>query len=92
MAAPEVYTKASDITVKRGQFTTVTADDTVSTGLKSIDSVIVSLDDDPVATDAFASALIGVGGDFSLKTWNSTFGAATVFGVKVNWIAIGPGA
>ena len=91
--AAEVYAKASDITIKRGQHTTVAAEDSVVTGLKSVDSIIVCLDSDPIAAIAFVSAEIAAGsGTVTIKGWTSAFAAATTFSKLVNWIAVGPGA
>jgi hypothetical protein len=85
----------------RGQVTTVTAADTVVTGLATVAAVIVSLEDDPTDNPFMASAQIGnqsgapAAGSVIIKTWQNTTGtdptpaAATTFGRKVNWIAIG---
>jgi hypothetical protein len=84
-----------------GVAVTVTADDTIVTGLSSLISVVVSLEDDPVLTCDRATANLGnqtgapAAGSFYLKTWeptsvsNPTPAAATTFGKKVSWIAIG---
>jgi hypothetical protein len=85
----------------RGQITTVTAADTVVTGLATVAAVIVSLEDDPTDNPFMASAQIGnqsgapAAGSIVIKTWQNTAGtdptpaAATTFGKKVNWIAVG---
>lgn len=85
----------------RGQITTVTAADTIVTGLTTVAAVIVSLEDDPTDNPFMASAQIGnqsgapAAGSIIIKTWQNTTGtdptpaAATTFGNKVNWIAIG---
>jgi hypothetical protein len=85
----------------RGQITTVTAADTVVTGLAVVAAVIVSLEDDPTDNPFMASGQIGnqsgapAAGSIVIKTWQNTAGAdpapaaATTFGRKVNWIAIG---
>jgi hypothetical protein len=87
--------------VARGQLTTVTAADTVVTGLAAVASVVVSLESDPADNPFMASAQIGdqagapAAGSIIIKTWQNTTGtdptpaAATTFGKKVNWIAIG---
>jgi hypothetical protein len=84
-----------------GQATTVTATDTIATGLNTVVAVVASFDDSPVDDPEFVSATIGdqagtpVAGSFILKTWKNTGGtdptplAATTFSKKVNWIAIG---
>jgi hypothetical protein len=74
-----------------GVATTVTATDTIVTGLPTCSVVVVSLQDDPIANVAYATAVPLTGanaGSFTLKTWNSTLvAAATTFGKKVNWKA-----
>ena len=87
--------------VARGQLTTVTAADTVVTGLATVVSVIASLDADPVDDPFMASATIGdqagapAAGSVIIKTWKNTAGtdptpaAETTFTKKVNWLAIG---
>jgi hypothetical protein len=85
----------------RGQLTTVTAVDTVVTGLATVVAVVASLESDPTDNPFMASAQIGdqagapAAGSIIIKTWQNTTGtdptpaAATTFGKKVNWIAIG---
>ncbi|WP_141713643.1 hypothetical protein [Bradyrhizobium elkanii] len=87
--------------VARGQLTTVTAADTVVTGLASVAAVIVSLESDPGDDPFMVSAQIGdqagapAAGSIIIKTWKNTGGtdptpvAATTFVKKVNWVAIG---
>jgi hypothetical protein len=87
--------------VAMGQATTVTASDTIVTGLNQVIAVLAVLDDAPVLTAYSASGSIGdqagtpVAGSILLKTWKPTTNAdvtplaATTFGKKVNWIAIG---
>lgn len=84
-----------------GQATTVTAADTIATGLGKVLGVVASFDTDPADANTFVSATVGdqagapVAGSFILKTWKSNDGAdatpvaATVFAKKVNWIAFG---
>jgi hypothetical protein len=87
-----------------GQTTTVTASDTIVTGLSTVVGVVATLDAAPIATCAYATASIGnqsgapAAGSFLLETWepttpgaagNPTPVAATTFGKKVNWIAFG---
>jgi len=88
-------------TIKHGQSTTVTASDTIVTGLRTVESVVCSFDDNPGDDPMLVSASIGdqagtpAAGSFLLKTWKNTGGtdptplAATTFSKKVNWIAIG---
>lgn len=92
---------AAGYKVARGQATTVTAADTIATGLSTVVAVVASLDSDPVDNPEWVSSTIGdqagspAAGSFILKTWQNTSGtdptptAATTFGKKVNWIAIG---
>lgn len=89
------------IKTARGQLTTVTAADTVVTGLASVAVVVCSLDSDPTDNPEWATATIGdqagspAAGSVIIKTWQNTSGsdptptAATIFAKKVNWIAIG---
>lgn len=84
-----------------GQKTTVTASDTIVTGLAQVLTVVASFDSDPVDNPEFVSASIGdqagtpAAGSILLKTWQNTGGndptptAATTFGKKVNWVAWG---
>jgi predicted RecA/RadA family phage recombinase len=84
-----------------GQHTTVTATDTVVTGLATVIGVVASLDSDPGDDPEWVSATIGdqagapAAGSVIIKTWKNTGGndptpaAATTFAKKVNWIAWG---
>lgn len=84
-----------------GQKTTVTASDTIVTGLAQVLAVVATFDSDPVDDPEFVSASIGdqagtpAAGSILLKTWKNTGGtdptplAATTFGKKVNWVAWG---
>ena len=92
---------AAGYKVARGQKTTVTAADTVVTGLVTVVAVIATLESDPVDDPFMCSAQIGdqagtpAAGSVIIKTWKNTGGtdptplAATTFGKKVNWVAIG---
>ena len=96
---PSVTVAAFAGNTARGQATTVTASDTIVTGLASLSGVIATLDSAPVLTCAQASASIGdqagapAAGSFLLQTWmptdatHPTLIAATTFGNKVNWLA-----
>jgi hypothetical protein len=87
--------------VARGQFTSVSASDTIVTGLKRVYAVVASLDSDPGLDPGLVSASVGdqvatpVAGSIILKSWkftnaaNPTPIAATTFAKKINWIAIG---
>ena len=87
--------------VASGQFTTVTAADTVVTGLNTVTSVVAILEADPGLDPGLVTAQIGdqagapAAGSIIIKTWkftsnaNPTPLAATTFVKKVNWIAIG---
>lgn len=100
VSAAGVVTFSSQVGSASGQSITVTADDTIATGLAGALAVVVAtLDDDPSLTCAYVSANIGTqagapaAGSFYLKTWmptsnaNPTPIAATTFGKKVNWVA-----
>jgi hypothetical protein len=85
----------------RGQLSTVTAADTVVTGLSTVVAVVASLESDPTDNPFMVTAQIGdqagapAAGSIVVKSWQNTAGtdptpaAATTFGKKVNWIAIG---
>jgi hypothetical protein len=92
---------AAGYKVARGQLTTVTAADTVVTGLATVVAVVACLDDNPGDNPMLVSATIGdqagtpAAGSVIIKSWQNTTGtdptplAATTFGKKVNWIAVG---
>lgn len=92
---------AAGYKVARGQHTTITASDTVVTGLATVVAVIVTLESDPVDDPFMVTAQIGdqdgapAAGSVLIKTWKNTGGtdptpaAATTFSKKVNWLAIG---
>lgn len=92
---------ASGYKLARGQLTTVTAADTVATGLATVVAVVATLDADPGDDPMLVSATIGdqagtpAAGSVIIKTWKNTGGtdptpvAASTFSKKVNWIAIG---
>jgi hypothetical protein len=96
---PSITVAAIVGNMAKGQATTVTAVDTIVTGLASVSGVIVSLNDDPTDNPEWVSASTGnqagapAAGSFYLKTWQNTSGtdptpvAATTFGKKVNWLA-----
>lgn len=85
----------------RGQSATVTASDTIVTGLNTLVSVVASFDDNIGDNPEWVTASIGdqagtpAAGSFLLKTWQNTSGsdptpvAASTFNKKVNWIAVG---
>lgn len=85
--------------IVHGQHTTVTAADTIVTGLGALAGVVATLDADPADDPFLVTASIGdqagapAAGSFLLKTWKNTGGtdptpvAATTFARKVNWIA-----
>lgn len=84
-----------------GQCTTASASDTIVTGLGTLKSVVVSINDDVTDGLSWATGSLGdqagtpAAGSFLLKTWKNTSGtdptpaAASSFSVKVNWIAYG---
>jgi hypothetical protein len=85
----------------RGVHETVAASDTVVTGLTTVVAVAAVLEDDPTVDPLFVSCSIGdqagapAAGSVYIKSWKPTAVndvtpiAATTFGKKVNWIAIG---
>ncbi len=91
----------SSLPVAFGQHTTVTASDTIVTGLRKVRCVVAAYDTDPADANTYVSSSIGdqagtpAAGSFLLKTWQNTGGtdptpaAAAAFSKKVNWIAIG---
>jgi hypothetical protein len=93
-----------ELAVAYGQHTTVAAADTVVTGLSRVIQVVATLQDDPIDAIAWVTATIGdqagtpAAGSVIIKGWKPTTGgasgnptqvAATTFGKKVNWCAIG---
>lgn len=84
-----------------GQISTVTAADTIVTGLTTVIACGATLDSDPGDDPMLASATIGdqngtpAAGSIVVKTWKNTGGtdptpqAATTFAKKVNWWAYG---
>ncbi len=99
-AAP-VAGVAAGYKIARGQLTTVTAADTVVTGLATVIAVVASMESDPGDDPFMCSAQVGdqagtpAAGSVIIKTWKNTGGtdptplAATTFSKKVNWIAVG---
>lgn len=91
----------SQLRAVSGQLTTVTASDTVVTGLAKVVAVVASLDSDPIDNPEWVSASIGdqagtpASGSILIKTWQNTGGtdptptAASTFSKKVNWVAYG---
>lgn len=83
-----------------GQHTTLSATDTVVTGLSSVLAVVASYETDPADANTYVSAQIGdqagspAAGSIVIKTWKTTGSdptpvAADAFTKLVNWIAIG---
>ena len=87
--------------IARGQWTTVTAIDTLATGLTTVSCVVASLESAPVLGCMWAEGVVGnqagvpAAGNILIRTYKPTAAgdvtplAATTFGKKVNWIAIG---
>jgi|DewCreStandDraft_4_1066084.scaffolds.fasta_scaffold78472_3 hypothetical protein len=87
--------------IARGVHTTVAASDTVVTGLATVVAIVATLESDPTVDPLMVSASIGnqtgapAAGSVYIKTWSPTAVddvtpiAATTFGKKVNWVAIG---
>lgn len=96
-----VMALADGYKIARGQHTTVAAADTVVTGLTTVVAVVATLDADPGLDPLLVTASTGnqagapAAGSIYIKTWKPTAAndvtpiAATTFGKKVNWIAIG---
>jgi hypothetical protein len=92
---------AAGYKIARGQHTTASATDTIVTGLATVVSAVANLEDAPVIGCDRAQANIGdqagapAAGSILIKTFkptapgDSTPIAATTFGKKVNWTAIG---
>lgn len=87
------------LAVASGNFTTVTASDTVVTGLREVLGAVCTLTSDPVAAVSFASVAIpdqiANPGTLTVKTWKLTATAdtapiaATTFSKVVTWLAWG---
>lgn len=80
----------------RGEHVTVTASDTIATGLTDVFHVYATLESDPVAGAQFVTAVpSATPGSITIKTWKATATAdtaliaATTFSRNVNWLAIG---
>jgi hypothetical protein len=90
-------TLMTEAKVAEGQHTTVTANDIITVaGLRKVERVCATLEDDPVAGAQFVTAVpIANSNTFRIKTWKATATAdtaqiaATTFTKKVNWIAFG---
>lgn len=92
---------AAGYKVARGQHTTVAASDTVATGLATVVAAVAVLDSDPTTDPLFVTCSIGdqagapAAGSIYIKSWKPTAVndvtpiAATTFGKKVNWVAVG---
>jgi hypothetical protein len=97
----DIFAAAGQKRMAWGQATTVAAVDTIVTGLGALVMVVACLDSDPGDDPEWVSASIGdqagtpAAGSFLLKSWKNTGGtdptpaAATTFGKKCNWIAVG---
>ncbi len=83
-----------------GQHTTVTATDTVVTGLAQVVAAVVSYGTDPADANTYVSATIGdqagapAAGSIIIKSWKQSGSdptpiAADAFSKVVNWIAVG---
>jgi predicted RecA/RadA family phage recombinase len=83
-----------------GQHTTVTATDTVVTGLSQVVAAVVSYGTDPADANTYVSATIGdqagapAAGSIIIKSWKQSGSdptpiAADAFSKVVNWIAVG---
>ena len=92
---------AAGLKIAAGQHETVAASDEVDTGLAEVHAVVAVLDDDPLLDPLLVTASIGDqagapdAGKVYIKTWKADAVddvepvAATTFGKKVNWIALG---
>lgn len=93
--------KQRNLKVVAGIQTTVAASDTIVTGLKKVLYAVASLEDAPVIGADRAQAVVGdqagtpAAGSILLKTFKPTASgdatpiAATTFGKKVSWVAVG---
>jgi hypothetical protein len=91
----------SNLKFALGQTTTATASDDIATGLQKVLYAVATLEDAPVVGCDRAQASVGdqvntpAAGKISLKTFKPTAVgdatpiAATTFGKKINWIAVG---
>jgi hypothetical protein len=96
-----VQALAGGVKMAMGQHATVAASDTIVTGLANVIAAFAVLDDAPVLTCDRAQASIGnqagapAAGSILLETFMPTDAthptpiAATTFGKKVNWLALG---
>ena len=94
-----VIESADTMAIASGTQTTVTATDTVTTTLREVRQVFVTIGEDLVLTAAGVTATISdqvtSPGAFVIKTWMATTSgntaptAATTFSKKVHWIAVG---
>lgn len=89
--------KSTNLKIVSDTATTASATDTINTGLRKLNRVVVSFESDPGDANLQVSA-VPVGesapGSFVLKTWKTdgsdpTPVAATSFAKKVAWIAVG---
>jgi predicted RecA/RadA family phage recombinase len=93
--------QSGDFRIQAGQITTASAADTVVTGLAAVIAAVANLEDAPVIGCDRAQGVIGdqagapAAGSIIVRTYKPTATgdatpiAATTFGRKVNWIAIG---
>jgi len=88
-------TKTDQVKIAYGQVTTTSANHSIDTGLKEIYAIVVSLDGAPDSnTGAVSAAVPASGGTFVLKSFDTAASspfnpAASSFGAKVNYIAVG---
>lgn len=92
---------AAGYKLARGLATTATASDTIVTGLTTVVAAVACLEDAPSLTTNQVQAVVGdqagapAAGSILLKSWKPTATgdvtplAATAFGKKVSWIAVG---
>lgn len=90
-------TSSSNQKLAQGIQTTVAASDSIPTGLRTVDSAVASMQDDPVIGAAYATAQpdTNIPGNILIKTFKPTAAgdatpiAATTFSKKVSWMAFG---
>lgn len=84
--------------IAAGQASTVTAADTIVTGLTTVTSCVAVYEADPIVAAELATCVIGdqagtpAAGSIIINSWKTIGGtpaAATTFSKKVNWIAYG---
>lgn len=94
-------TLSANLKIAGGMHTTISADDLINTGLRHIVNAVACLESDPVLGADRAQAFRGdqagtpAPGMIRIRTYRPTSAgdtnpiAATAFGLKVSWMAVG---